>query len=100
MIEGISAVTLGTHEMPRAVRFYRALGFEILHGDEQSSFTSFRAGMSYLNLVAQPTERRWSWWGRVIFYVTDVDALYVRLRRGASQLRRPATPSGESVSST
>jgi catechol 2,3-dioxygenase-like lactoylglutathione lyase family enzyme len=27
MIEGISAVTLGTHEMPRAVRFYRALGF-------------------------------------------------------------------------
>ena len=30
MIEGISAITLGTHEMPRAVRFYRALGFEIL----------------------------------------------------------------------
>ena len=27
MIKGISAVTLGTHEMPRAVRFYRALGF-------------------------------------------------------------------------
>ncbi|WP_392683877.1 hypothetical protein [Bradyrhizobium sp. RDI18] len=26
MIEGISAVTLGTHEMPRAVRFYGALG--------------------------------------------------------------------------
>ena len=32
MIEGISAVTLSTHEMPRAVRFYRALGFEVLHG--------------------------------------------------------------------
>ena len=32
MIEGISAVTLCTHEMPRAVRFYRALGFEVLHG--------------------------------------------------------------------
>jgi catechol 2,3-dioxygenase-like lactoylglutathione lyase family enzyme len=75
---GISAVTLGTHEMPRAVRFYRALGFEVLHGDEESSFTSFRAGMSYLNLIAQPTERRWSWWGRVIFYVADVDALYER----------------------
>jgi len=78
MIEGISAITLGTHEMPRAVRFYRVLGFEVLHGDEQSSFTSFRAGMSYLNLVAQPAERRWSWWGRVIFYVADVDALYER----------------------
>ena len=76
MIEGISAVTLGTHEMPRAVRFYRALGFEVLHGGEDSSFTSFRAGTSYLNLITQPTERRWSWWGRVIFYVADVDALY------------------------
>ena len=48
MIEGISAVTLGTHEMPRAIRFYRGLGFEVLHGDEESSFTSLRAGGSYL----------------------------------------------------
>jgi hypothetical protein len=62
MIEGISAVTLGTHETPRAVRFYCALGFEVLRGNEQSSFTSFRAGMSYLNLVAQRVERRWACW--------------------------------------
>jgi catechol 2,3-dioxygenase-like lactoylglutathione lyase family enzyme len=78
MIEAISAVTLGTHEMPRAVRFYRALAFEVLHGGEGASFTSFRAGTSYLNLIVQPAERRWSWWGRVIFYVTDVDVLYER----------------------
>jgi len=78
MIEGISAVTLGTHEMPRAVRFYRALGFAVLHGGEGASFTSFLAGTSYLNLIVQPAERRRSWWGRVIFYVTDVDALYER----------------------
>jgi catechol 2,3-dioxygenase-like lactoylglutathione lyase family enzyme len=78
MIEGISAVTLGTHEMLRSVRFYRALGFQVLHGGEQSSFTSLRAGAGYLNLIAQPAERRWSWWGRVIFYVADVDALYDR----------------------
>jgi catechol 2,3-dioxygenase-like lactoylglutathione lyase family enzyme len=78
MIEGISAVTLGTHEMPRAVRFYRTFGFEVLDGGEGSSFTSFRAGTSYLNLITQPTERRWFWWGRVIFYVADVDALYDR----------------------
>ena len=57
MIEGISAVALGTHQMPRAVRFYRALGFEVLHGGEESSFTSFRAGTSYLNLIAHlPSE--------------------------------------------
>ena len=77
MIEGISAVTLGTHEMPRAVRFYRALGFEVLHGDEESSFTSLRVGVSYLNLIAQPAERRWSWWARNLPR-RRFDALYGR----------------------
>ncbi len=78
MIDSISAITLGTHDMARAVRFYRALGFELLYGGEDSPFTSFRAGTGYLNLTAQPAERRWSWWGRVIFYDTDVDALHAR----------------------
>lgn len=78
MIEGISAVTLATHNMPHAVRFYRVLGFEIAHGGEDAEFTSFRAGANYLNLIAQPTQRHWSWWGRVIFYDADVDALYAR----------------------
>ncbi len=90
MIEGISAVTLGTHDMQRAVRFYRALGFEVLHGGEASSFTSFRAGPGYLNLIAEPEHRRWSWWGRVIFYVADVDALYNRaLAAGCSPSTKP-----------
>ena len=35
MIESISAITLGTHDMARAVRFYRSLGFDILHGGEE-----------------------------------------------------------------
>src|SRR5258708_13712896 len=30
------------------------------HGGEDSSFASFRAGASYLNLIAQPAERRWA----------------------------------------
>ena len=80
MIEAISAITLGTHDMARAVRFYGVLGFQLLYGGEESSFTSLRAGTGYLNLVSQPDERRWSWWGRVIFYVADVDALYERAR--------------------
>jgi hypothetical protein len=37
-----------------SVSIYRALGFEILHGGEEASFTSFRAGASYLNLITQP----------------------------------------------
>lgn len=49
-IEGISAVTLLTAEMPRAVRFYRSIGFDLLYGGEHAEFTSFRAGSGYLNL--------------------------------------------------
>lgn len=78
MIESISAVTLATHDMGRAVRFYTSLGFDIIFGGEASSFTSLRAGPGYLNLIAQGEEKRWSWWGRIIFYVDSVDALYER----------------------
>jgi len=74
----ISAVTLATHDMPRAVQFYRALGFSLRYGGENSPFTSFSVGSSYLNLIGQPEDRQWTWWGRVIFYVSDVDALYER----------------------
>jgi catechol 2,3-dioxygenase-like lactoylglutathione lyase family enzyme len=77
-IEAISAVSLATHDMARAVRFYRSLGFTIRSGDENSSFTSLHAGTGYLNLIAQPADRLWMWWGRVIFYVSDVDALHAR----------------------
>jgi len=79
MISSISAITLATHEMRRAVRFYRLLGFEMLYGGEDAGFTSFKAGGGFLNLIAQPAERHWSWWGRAIFYDPDVDALYARL---------------------
>ena len=77
-IEAISAITLATHEMPRAVRFYRALGFELHYGGEDASFTSLTVGSSYLNIVAVAPEQAWSWWGRVIFHVSDVDAAYRR----------------------
>lgn len=75
-IESISAVTLATHDMARAVRFYRAMGFVLRYGGESASFTSFSAGNACLNLTTEGSERAWSWWGRVIFYVADVDALH------------------------
>jgi catechol 2,3-dioxygenase-like lactoylglutathione lyase family enzyme len=79
MITGISAVTLATHDMRRAVEFYRLVGLPLLYGGEEASFTSFRAGDNYLNLIAQPAERLWTWWGRLIFYDSDVDGLHARL---------------------
>jgi catechol 2,3-dioxygenase-like lactoylglutathione lyase family enzyme len=36
VIEGISAVTLATHDMARAVEFYRVLEFELVHGGENA----------------------------------------------------------------
>jgi catechol 2,3-dioxygenase-like lactoylglutathione lyase family enzyme len=74
----ISAVTLATHDMGRAVRFYRALGFEPTSGGEGAGFTSFPVGDSHLNLLAASRDERWQWWGRVILYVDDVDGLYGR----------------------
>ena len=79
MITGISAVTLATHDMRRAVAFYRLLDMRLLYGGEEADFTSFAAGGNFLNLIAQPAERRWSWWGRLIFYDSDLDGLHARL---------------------
>ena len=96
-IEGISAVTLATLDMARAVRFYRALGFAVRHGGEQAPFTSLHAGPGYLNLIARPAGRGPSWWGRVIFYVSDVDAFHARaVAAGLSPDSTPAdAPWGE-----
>jgi catechol 2,3-dioxygenase-like lactoylglutathione lyase family enzyme len=77
-IESLSAITLATHDIARAANFYLALGFEVRYRSE--GFVSFRAGTSYLNLVLADDQTEWTWWGRVIFYVDDVDALYERAR--------------------
>lgn len=78
MLQGISAITLATHDMARAVAFYQALGFALKSGGPETHFTSFHAGTGHLNLTLAGAERTWSWWGRAIFYVEDVDALHAR----------------------
>ncbi len=75
-IERISAVTLATADMARAMDFYASLGFEMLYGGPDAGLTSFAVGEGYLNLIAQGEPP--GWWGRVIFYAHDVDALYER----------------------
>jgi len=75
--------------MAAAVRFYRLVGFEMLYGGTAASFTSFRAGASYLNLISQPAAKTWSWWGRAIFYESDVDGLYQRLVAAGIQPQAP-----------
>jgi len=75
----ISAVTLGTSDMARAVRFYEALGFSLSYGGETSVFTSFRVGKDHLNLARMDDQPTWTGRERVIFYVDDVDAMYAHV---------------------
>ena len=78
-VRSISAVTLVTGDMARSVSFYRALGFHLLYGGEAGDFTSFRAGAGFLNLQSQPgAPGSGPVWGRVIFWVDDVDAMHAR----------------------
>ena len=78
-VQHISAVTLAVQDMARAVGFYRdAVALELLYGGEGDTFTSFLVGQGFLNLTLA-VEGGWSWWGRLILYVDDVDAVYRRL---------------------
>ena len=79
MVQSISAVTLAVVDMARAVEFYRdGVGMELLYGGDTASFTSFKVGGGYLNLILV-VEGGWSWWGRIVFHVDDVDVIYEKL---------------------
>ena len=78
-IECLSALTLATSDMRRAVRFYENLGFELVKSSRTQKFVTFRAGSQYLNITLEVPDREPCWWGRAIFYVSDVDAMYRRV---------------------
>jgi len=77
-IETLSAVTLTISEIGRSVRFYESLGFRQRPGHVFPGFASFvlgGAGPGYLNLL-EGEHGEVAGWGRVIVYVSDVDAFY------------------------
>jgi catechol 2,3-dioxygenase-like lactoylglutathione lyase family enzyme len=80
-IEKISAVTLKVASMTNSVRFYRdVLGMEIIYGGEDGYFSSLHTKEGkgpILNLEKDPPVTDW---GRLIFYVADVDAIWAYLR--------------------
>lgn len=78
VIEIISAVTLTTRDMSRAVAFYRALGFGLQFGGPDAAFTSFHAGQSALNLRTGGGDMPSTPLARIIFWVSDVDAQHAR----------------------
>ena len=79
-VEKISAVTLAVASMRNSVQFYRdILGMEIIYGGEDGCFSSLRA--KAVNPILNLEEgRSVAGWGRMIFYVADVDAFWEYLR--------------------
>ena len=96
-LEQISAVTLKTADMARALAFYGAAGFRRLYGGPEADFTSLAVGSSYLNLQLDREYSALPVWGRVIFWVDDVDAMYRRVKAaGCEPVSEPAdAPWGE-----
>jgi catechol 2,3-dioxygenase-like lactoylglutathione lyase family enzyme len=93
-IEKISAVTFRVTNMVESVRFYRdVLGMELLYGGENAGFSSLRARdaqSAILNLEQGEATTRW---GRLVFHVTDVDALWTHLKESgfAPEIPRDAS---------
>lgn len=97
-VESINAVTLATADMAAAVAFYDALGFRRVSGSADAPFTTYRVGPGFLNLQLDPTNAPLpSIWGRVIFFVDDVDSMHARVvAAGFSPSTGPAdAPWGE-----
>ena len=78
----ISAVTLLISDMKKSVDFYSKIpNFQIVYGGSDSQFTSFlidNMSMSYLNLKLDKTHS--TDFGRIIFYVDDVDKFFTYMQ--------------------
>src|SRR5207247_11191603 len=97
MVEKISALTFRVSNMKVSVQFYRdVLGMELLYGGETAGFSSLRAKYpesAILNLEEGNTVTQW---GRLIFFVADVDEVWSHLRERGFDPRQPRhAPWGE-----
>lgn len=93
-IESISAITLVTQDMAASVAFYKVLDMTVRYGGKLAKFTSLHAGSCHVNLVVDKQTEQPGFWGRVIFYVSNVDALYNQIVAAGYQTEtRPADAS-------
>ena len=78
----ISAVTLLISDMKKSVDFYSKIpNFKIVYGGPDNQFTSFLMDdtvKSYLNLKLNKTHS--TDFGRIIFYVEDVDKFFIYMQ--------------------
>src|SRR6266496_4852669 len=79
MVEKISAVTFRVSNMKASVQFYRdVLGMEVRYGGEGAFFSSLRAGEAESAILNLEQGKPVDGWGRLIFHVADVDAIWRR----------------------
>jgi len=98
MDQRISLITLGVADTAKAHAFYAALGFEAIVGGADAPFTTYRVGDGFLNVQFDPAHAPVpAIWGRVVFWVADVDAMYERaLAHGSTPEMSPSdAPWGE-----
>ncbi len=89
-VEGISAVTLRVANMGASVRFYRdVLGLEIIYGGEEAYFSSLRTKDGKNPILNLEQGKPATEWGRVIFYVVDVDEFWTYLKERGFDPERP-----------
>jgi uncharacterized glyoxalase superfamily protein PhnB len=78
-VEKLSAITLATRDMAKALAFYEVLGFGTVWAAPDHSFATIRAGDAWVNLFTSRAPGDWRGWGRYVLHVDDVDAFHARL---------------------
>ena len=75
MATEINAITLIVSDMAASVRFYTDIGFTIVYGGPDDSFTSLSIGSNFVNLQHTRAVPE-TGWGRVIFHVPSPDDVH------------------------
>ena len=87
----ISAITFFVKDMDLAVKFYSNIpGLEIVYGNSETRFVTFKIGEQFLNLEYNQNET--SNFGRIILHVRNVDKIYTQLKQSPFSDRIETTP--------
>ena len=89
-VEKISAITLKVSDMRASVRFYKdILGLRVLYGGEDASFSSLCTKDESHTILNIEQGEAITNWGRIIFYVSDVDKFWAYLKEKGFNPERP-----------
>ncbi len=89
-VEKISAITLKVSDMRASVFFYKdILGLQVLYGGEDAYFSSLCPKDEKHTILNLEQGEAITNWGRIIFYVSDVDKFWAYVREKGFNPERP-----------